>query len=663
MSTDLRFRQIHLDFHTSEKIAGIGEAFDPDHYADTLAKAGVDSVTTFARCHHGYLYYHSQQNPERHHPHLTRNLLKEQIDACHQRDIRVPIYVTVQWDQFTADEHPEWVELMEDGKYKRTPPFEPGFYKFLLTNTPYYDFLEAHVAELLEMFEVDGFFFDIVQPYNDCSIWTKRQMLDAGLDPANERQRKQFGVETINEFKKKLTKFIRTKNDDCTIFYNAGHIGPRLRPVKNAYTHWELESLPSGGWGYMHFPSTIRYARTLGHDCMGMTGKFHTSWGDFHSFKNQPALEFECFQMLAHNAKCSIGDQLHPTGEICETTYDLIGSVYNVVKEKQPWCEGAKAITEIGVITPEAFEVGGTGHTGMTPQIMGAVRVLQEAGYQFDILDTEGRFSDYRLLVLPDSIPIDKALAKKLSQFVKSGGAILATGKSGLDPDGEAFALKDLGVTLKGDAPYHPDFLKPRPGFRGGLANTEYVMYNHGQQVKANKGAKVLADCITPYFNRAWDHFCSHRHTPSNRKKGYPAVVQNGNCIYMAHPVFATYHEWAPKWIKQAVVNAVEKLLPERLLTHDGPSFVIATLNEQKAKKRQIVHLLGYIPERRGTKFDVIEDVVPVYDITVTVKSSRKPKGVTCAPEGCELDFEYADGRLTFTLPKLDGHQMIELKF
>ena len=38
---ELRFRQIHLDFHTSEAIEGIGANFDPDEFADTLDKACV----------------------------------------------------------------------------------------------------------------------------------------------------------------------------------------------------------------------------------------------------------------------------------------------------------------------------------------------------------------------------------------------------------------------------------------------------------------------------------------------------------------------------------------------------------------------------------------------------------------------------------------------
>jgi hypothetical protein len=125
-----------------------------------------------------------------------------------------------------------------------------------------------------------------------------------------------LGFKRLMNFKQEMTQYVRERNTDCTIFYNAGHIGPRHRQVKHAYSHFELESLPGGEWGYLHFPATIRYARTLGLECVGMTGKFHTSWGDFHSFKNLQALRYECLRMLTHGAKCMIGDQLHPDGRI-----------------------------------------------------------------------------------------------------------------------------------------------------------------------------------------------------------------------------------------------------------------------------------------------------------------------------------------------------------
>jgi hypothetical protein len=659
---DLRFRQIHLDFHTSEHIEGIGSAFDPEEFASRLEEARVNSVTCFARGHHGYIYFDTEAFPERRHPHLTRNLLKEQIEACHARNIRVPIYITVQWDHFTANEHPEWLVLTDQGSPEGTPPYEAGFYRKLCLNSPYVDvFLKIHVREILETLPTDGIFFDIVQP-QDCSCRHCRAgMVAEGLEPSDEEARGEYGLKVVNTFKHHMTHFVRQLNAECTIFYNAGHIGPRHRSIADAYTHFELESLPSGGWGYLHFPLTMRYARTFGLDCMGMTGKFHTSWGDFHSFKNGPALQFECFQMLALNAKCSIGDQLHPTGTICPTTYELIGSVYSEVEKKEPWCRKARPVTDIGVLTPEEF-TGGS-HSALPPAALGVTRMLQEGAHQFDVVDSKGDFTDYRVLVLPDDIPVSEALADRIDAYLEEGGGMIASYRSGLNDQKDAFALKSLGVSLKGEAPFSPDFIRPRPKIGKGLPATEHVMYLRGMEVEAEAGSEVLGDVIVPYFNRTYKHFCSHRHTPSAGKRGYPGVVQRDRAIYFAHPIFTQYCRNAPRWCRTLFLNALDVLLPDPLVRIEAPTTTLTALNEQPAERRWIVHLLHYIPERRGQDFDVIEDVIPIFDVKVSVRVPREVREVVCVYEQDPLEFEQNMGRVEFVLPKLEGHQMIALMF
>lgn len=658
--TELRYRQIHLDFHTSEAIAGIGDRFDPDAFADTLARAHVNSITCFARCHHGWMYYNTRLFPERRHPHLRRHLLEEQIAACHARDIRVPIYITVQWDHYTANHHPEWLVVDERGCQTGTPPYEAGFYRRLCLNSPYVAWLRQHVQEVLETVPTDGIFFDIVQP-QDCScIHCRAAMLAAGLDPADPVARRAFGLQVVNRFKAEMTAFVRQFNRDCTIFYNAGHIGPRHRAVADAYTHWELESLPSGGWGYMHFPVAMRYARTLGLDCLGMTGKFHTSWGDFHSYKNPAALQFECFQMLALGAKCSVGDQLHPGGALDAATYDLIGGVYREVARKEPWCRGATPLTDIGVLTPEEFSATGE---RLSPTIMGATRLLQEGAHQFDILDSASDLRRYRVIILPDAIPVSPALADALRAYLADGGALIATRRSGLNPEAGDFARDVLGVVPVGDAPYSPDFVLPQGEIGRGLPETEHVMYLQGVQVQATPDATVLASAAVPYFNRTWQHFCSHRHTPSAGEVGYPAVVQKGRAIYLMHPIFAQYARNAPRWCKQLVLNALDILLPQPLLRLNAPSTTLATVNAQPADNRYVLHLLHYIPERRGQDFDVIEDVIPIYNVGVSLRAERPVRAVRTVPEEEPLPFQQFAGRVAFAVPRVTGHQMVEVQF
>ena len=60
---DLNFRQIHMDFHTSEAIPDIAQQFNPEDFAKTLKNAHVNSITCFARCHHGWRYYLSWYIP------------------------------------------------------------------------------------------------------------------------------------------------------------------------------------------------------------------------------------------------------------------------------------------------------------------------------------------------------------------------------------------------------------------------------------------------------------------------------------------------------------------------------------------------------------------------------------------------------------------------
>jgi hypothetical protein len=654
----LRFRQVHLDFHTSEQIEGIGNDFDPEQFAATVEKARVNSITCFARCHHGMIYFDTKTNPERRHPHMKRNLLKEQIEACHKRNIRVPIYTTVQWDYYSSIHNPEWWVLDEKGQPTGTPINEAGFYRNLCVFSGYGKFLKAHVKDLFNDVPVDGLFFDIVQP-RDCHCQVCRPaMLKAGVDPRDAEQRGRFAVERINQWKRETTAFVHAINKNVSVFYNAGHIGPRHRAVQSAYTHFELESLPSGGWGYLDFPLKQRYVRTLGIEAMGMTGKFHTSWGDFHSLKNPAALEFETSLMLALNAKCSIGDQLHPSGRIDRATYELIGEAYAKVEKKEPWCVDARPVSDVGVLTPEEF-IGGAART-LPAASWGAVRMLTELRVQFDVLDSKSDFSGYRVLVLPDRIPVDEALAAKLQAFVQKGGALLASFESGLDPMGARFMLPSLGVELAGEAPFSPDFLVPRGSFGVDLPGTEFVMYLKGKLVKPRPGAIVEVDARVPYFNRTADHFCSHRHTPSSGKTGYPGIVGNGRNIYFMHPVFEQYHTNAPRWVKSLVAAALRRQLPDPVLRAEGPSTLMATLNEQS--NRYIVHLLHYIPERRGQSLDVIEDIIPLHDVAVSVKPSRAVKRVVTAPEGAVLPHTVRDGRVLFTLPKLAGHQMIALE-
>jgi hypothetical protein len=110
-------------------------------------------------------------------------------------------------------------------------------------------------------------------------------------------------------------------------------------------------------------------------------------------------------------------------------------------------------------------------------------------------------------------------------------------------------------------------------------------------------------------------------------------------------------------------LNAVDLLLGEPLLRHSGPSTVLAAVNEQPREGRFVLHLLHYVPERRGTDFDVIEDVIPLFDLAVDVRVPRRVASVIAVPQERRLPFTQANGRVAFRIPRVDGHQMVAIAF
>lgn len=666
MKHQLRFRQIHLDFHTAASIPDIGAEFDAEEFASTLEKAHVDSVTCFSRCHHGWLYYDSKRFPQRIHPNLkNKNLLKEQIEACHRHGIKVPVYTTVQWDEQIAKEHRDWLVMGPDGGPFKQKEFKPGFYRNLCLNTKYVDYLKEQVQDIFECFgRVDGLFLDILNIQPCCCPNCVDEMQERGMNPVDEGERYEFAQIVMDRFKEDMTRFIHSFQPDCPVFYNAGFISTRHRGALDSFTHLEIESLPGGSWGYDHFPVTARYTRTLGLDFMGMTGKFHTDWGDFGSFRNVEALEYECFKSLAYGGKCSIGDQLHPSGKISAASYDLIGKVYKSVEEKEPWCKEVVPEVEAGILIPEEFM--GAGTILVTDELNGAVKIFTQLKMQFNLIDSKEDFSKYKLLVLPDYIPAEAGLSEKIEKFLEAGGKILASYHSGTLLNGETRESADwLPVTYEEEAPYSPDFIVEEGVLGKGLyPDTEYVMYEKGAKVSVKDGAKELLKTNVPYANRTWDNYCSHRHFPSAGVYGYPAAAKKGSVIYFAHPVFTTFQKYGSAWIREMVKNAVDLLLPEKLVEVKGPKNLEAVLSDQPKEKREVLHLLYYIPQASAEKLEILEETVPLYEIPVSLKENEKTvMEINLVPEGEKIIFTREEGRVAFVVPKMQGHQMIEIKY
>lgn len=674
MSSPLRFRQVHLDFHTSPVIPGIGERFDKAKFVETLKRAEVNSVTTFATCHHGWSYYDTKVGKR--HPHLSFDLLRAQFDACKEAGILVPIYLTAGVHNLAADENPGWREIGPDGRFTgwSRSNIDAGF-KMLSFHSPYLDYLCEQIREVVTLFpDCDGIFLDIISQNDDCSMWALQHMQEHGLDPLKPEDRMQSRLDALVKYYERSTAAARTHRADMRVFHNSGHITPGFRDVLPYFSHLELESLPTGGWGYDHFPGSAKYAAGLGIDFLGMTGKFHSTWGEFGGYKHPNALRYECCAMLAYGAKCSIGDQLHPSGQIDETTYEIIGEAYREVATKEAFVEGAKNIADIGLLCSQSVrgrEAFLTKQRELASDV-GAARVLLEEHHLFDILDPEMDFSPYRMLLLPDDVPMTDSLEQKLRAHLAKGGSLFLTGDSGIA--GERGMIFDIGGHVSAHSEFELDYWLPREDLRCDFVNAPMVMYARSRRLERIDG-EALGDVYDPYFNRAWDHFCSHQHAPARPDaSGFLGGVRKNNLLYLAHPVFSIYRGFGQVALRQTISKHLDLLLGDRTVELNGlPSTGRVTLTRQADHRRSVLHLLNGTTINRGgemslhggtvtgrlASYEVIEEFRPIRGVDVSVRLDARPRRVTLEPDGREVEFSYENGKAAFTLEELAHHQMI----
>lgn len=657
----MRFRQVHLDFHTSENIQRIGQRFSKAQFQEMLQLGRVDSITVFAKCHHGWAYFPSAENEM--HPHLDFDLLGAQIEAAHEIGVKTPVYLSAGLDERLAREHPEWLVRDEEDRTGWVRSFlEPG-YHVLCLNSPYLDIIVRQTAEAAAKYDGDGIFLDIVG-VRPCYCHTCiGQLRSEGKDPRDKRHVLEQAERVYANYTQRIREAVDSVKPGLPVFHNGGHIRRGRRDLAAMNTHLELESLPTGGWGYDHFPLSARYAQQLGYDFLGMTGKFHKSWGEFGGFKHPNALRYETALSLANGARCSIGDQLHPEGEMDPATYRLIGAAYEEVARKEAWCADTTNVADVGLLSVEAANGADESERGRgdRPDV-GAVRILLESQILFDVLDLESDFRPYKVIVLPDRVTVDAALAAKLGDYVRGGGKLLATGESGLNPERTAFAV-DLGVRYAGANPFKPDYMRPSFPLPS-LGEAAFVVYAGGEQVELAEGGEALGRREDPYFNREAFAFCSHQHTPSSLNDGGPGIVRSAGGIYIAWHLFEDYAEHGSLAVKETVAHALLLLLERPSLEIGLPAQGIATLQHQAGERRFVQHTLYASPVRRGAGVEVIEDIVPLHNIEVTVRlPEREVARVYLAPQGTELPYETDGEAVRYTIGELHGHQMVVLDY
>lgn len=650
-------RQVHLDFHTSPHIPGVGEQFDKAQFQAALKEGNLNSITVFAKCHHGMCYYPTKVGTV--HPTLKPgfDLTGAMVDAAHEIGVAAPIYITAGWSVQDAQAHPEWCMRNEDGS-KRVNNFDPNAapddprpncsWDHLCMSGDYAQHIYDLTKEIVDRYPVvDGLFFDIVYLNDTCYCPNcLKGMKEEGLDPSNKDDAREYYRRSHLRFMAECDRILHEKHPEATIFFNSG--GAEIyRPEYHAgQTHYEMEDLPTAWGGYDKFPPRASFmSRYADKEYLGMTGKFHTEWGEFGGYKNPDALRYEVLLMAMYNAKCSIGDQMPPSGQMDMETYRGIGHAYRALEAVEPWCYPAKSTAALGVYL-----------CGDSASDEGLHRMLLEGHIDFEVVHPGDDLSPFRALILPDSTSISDSEAARINAFIADGGAALFSGTSALS--GGKFLL-DAGVTYAGQANYAQDYLCVGNALKLPFGNAPFLCYESAVRTQLTDG-ESLAQVYEPWFDRTYARYCSHRNTPyRSEPAGHPAVARKGSVIYLAHPLCKLYREYGAQLFREVFLKALS-LVYAPTYRVQLPSGGRTRLTFQPEHGRYVFHAAYASPIQRG-RISVLEDMPAIANVAVEIVMAKAVKKVALVPSGNELPFVQENETLKFVIPAVQCHQAVEI--
>ncbi len=645
---------LFYDFHTMPAIPDVGANFDVERFTDRIAACGVDYLVFAARCNLGMAYFNTTVGIR--HPSLQYDLIGRLAESCRAKSITFSAYVNAGLSHEEGLLHRDWTVLTPEG-YTHRPDTLDHFFRMMCYNSPYGDHLLELVRELVSGYPIAGLFLDCMNLCPCVGVECIREMKERGIDWEDPVRVREFAHFSRVRMTRRIAEAALALKPELLLYFN----GIPYEDQEPYCSYYEFECLPTGGWGYESFPAVSRYLRTLGKPVLNMTGRFHQSWGDFGGIRTEASLEFDCLQGIANGMRPTIGGHLHPRGDINDAVFDLIEPIYGRLQKLDPWTVGADPIGEVAVVMPIDPP------NGIDPEpealadrtVKGAARMLCELKLQFDIVSAKRAWDGYQLLVLPDEVLLDESAAKKIRVHLDAGGSILSSGWSGLDREREAYVFSEWGLVFGGDHTDDPAYYSVREPLRDGIPDMPNNFYCQGTRNEAQAGTEVLATLVRPYFNRHWDGEHGHLYLPPDRETNHPAVTRNGNVAHISHAVFRAYHDDAPVPLRQIVANLIKSLLPNPIVrARNLPSFARVTVTGQR--NRRMVHVLSYVPERRGPSIEMIEEPIELRDVEISLRADDAPPArVYLAPSEDPLPHVVQDGYVSVTIPVVSGYALV----
>ena len=677
------FRRMVVDMHIPDWDERFLSEYDPVNFVEMLKIAQAQSVVLYAHSHTGLFNYPTRVGVQ-HRGLKGRDIFGETLELCHQNGIAVVAYCSLIFDRWASDHHPEWRIKTVEGK----DADETWRHGLVCPNSPYREYAAAWAEELLTRYAVDGIRYDMTFWPAVCYCPYCRQRfadevggeIPAVIDweerrwVAFQRKREQW----LAEFAGRMTATARRARPEASVEHQASTFSLDWRFGLSDLMAPNNDFLQGDFYGDALQGSFVR--KLLTNLSPNLPYGFETSISVFLTYhtntKSKELVQAKASAAVADQGSMIFIDAIDPLGTLNRRTYERIGAALAETRRYDA-CRGGELVQDVGVYFSfySKYNPADSGKSPADPAlasrcphmeaVLGACQALIANHIPYGVVTRRslGQLSQHRLLILPDVLMMDDEEAAAIRQYVADGGclyvskgAALVTADGVRQPD---FLLSDVfGVHYRGETAENFTYIAPAPGFEGILpeCSLKYPLALDESQVvvEAVQDAQALATIVLPYSHPAdLDHFSSIHSNPPGRPTGHPALVYHrcgkGQVIYAAASLESA------EFSRPVFIHLLKHFGLPFSFEVEAPGCVEMTLFHQAEKQRYIISLLNFQKELPN---------IPVEGIKVSLRLEGKtPQQLRLCPEGQALDYEWKDGQIEFTAPRLETLRVFELSY
>jgi GH35 family endo-1,4-beta-xylanase len=592
------FRRNLVDMHIEAWNSEFMSRFDPVSYVECMKTANVSCCMVYANSHAGYAYWPAPDGNL--HPNLRgRDVFGEIVDLCHKNNIAVICYYTLIFDNWAYSRDPSWRVVAADGKSDRAGRMDSraGRYGHLCPNSEgYREFTKKQVTDLVTKYEFESVFFDMTfwPAVCYCGNCQSRYAKEIGGEMPKIID---WNSPVWNAFQDKREKWLNEFAWYCTNLVKA--IRPNVT-VNHQYSlitqNWiwggtedHTDPCDYVGGDFYAGPTEQGLVCKLFNSLRGRF-EFHTTrclnLGDHTTSKTEEHLRLQSRIALAHNGAFLFIDAIDPTGTMNTAFYRKMGGILKEFQEYEGYL-GGEIIADAAILFDmwSKFNPADSGKSVMDPSartqphldaVVSAARILKERHIPYTVIgrrNLKNAIGRYRLIILPDVLRLSDAAAADIRAFVEAGGAVYASGRSGLTNLGDVFGIESVDGPAA-ETVQQFTYMSPAPAGQYLFADSspQYPLAIHGPQriVKARKSAgaypEALAVQALPWTDSTTDgNFASIHSDPPGPAGNTPALLRNrfgkGLAFWAAAPIEAH---------NQGVHDGVFAACVEELLEHQS---------------------------------------------------------------------------------------------